>query len=46
MKIDTPWRQMSFDAKQQGNSNEFSASTNLSWETGKQISSTLEFSQM
>ena len=46
MKVDSPWRKMSFAAKQQGSAEEFSASTNLSWDEGKGISSTLEFSQM
>jgi hypothetical protein len=46
MKMDTPWRQVSFSANQQGNANEFSASATLSWEAGKHITSSLEFSKV
>jgi hypothetical protein len=46
VRITSPWRTMSFSAKKLGNDNEFTASTSLSWESGKEITSSLEFSKV
>ena len=37
---------MSFSVNQQGNANEFSASTTASWVEGQRITSSLEFSNV
>ena len=44
--VNSPWKNMSLTANQRGTLQEFNMDTTMSWETGKQIATSLEFSQM
>ena len=44
--VNSPWKNMSLTANQRGTLQEFNMDTTMSWETGKQITTSLEFSQM
>lgn len=46
MKVDTPWRVMTLAASKQGSDKEFIATGIVSWESGKTITSKLEYSNM
>jgi len=45
-KIETPWKQLSFSANQQGTAQEFTSRAAFSWDQSQQISASLEFSHI